>query len=182
MLVTLASSPAELLGPLWPHQWSEFIVGVVLMLIIWIVVAKKVVPAFEKMYAERSDQIAGGIERAEKAQAEAEASKQEYQQLLAEARQEAAKIREDAKNEGARIKSDMREQAEADAARIVAQAHAQVEAERSQVVHQLRNEVGGMALTLSGRIVGESLDNDDRARRTVDRFLSELESQGSVHS
>ncbi len=153
------------------------------MLIIWIVVAKKVVPpAFEKMYAERSDQIAGGIERAEKAQAEAEASKQEYQQLLAEARQEAAKIREDAKNEGARIKSDMREQAEADAARIVAQAHAQVEAERSQVVHQLRNEVGGMALTLSGRIVGESLDNDDRARRTVDRFLSELESQGSVHS
>ena len=43
-------------------------------------------------------------------------------------------------------------------------------------MNQLRNEIGGLATTLAGRIVGESLEDDERARRTVDRFLADLES------
>ena len=70
----------------------------------------------------------------------------------------------------------MREQAQAESARIKAQAQAQLEAERAQVLAQLRTEVGGLATTLAGRIVGESLEDDERARRTVDRFLADLES------
>lgn len=170
--------PMELdLGPLLPHHLSEIIAGIVLLLIIWAVVQTKVAPAFEKMYAERTAAIQGGMEKAERAQAEAEAALQEYRDQLAEARQEAARIREDAKNEGARIKSEMREQADAEAARIIANAKAQIEAERTQVTHQLRSEVGGLATTLAGRIVGESLDDDDRARRTIDRFIADLEAQ-----
>ena len=42
---------------------------------------------------------------------------------------------------------------------------------------QLRSEIGGLATTLAGRIVGESLEDDERARRTVDRFLADLEAQ-----
>lgn len=164
------------LGPLLPHHLSELVAGIVLMLIIAVVMYTKVGPAFEKMYAERTAAIQGGMEKAERAQAEAEAALQEYRAQLAEARQEAARIREDAKNEGARIKSEMREQADAEAERIVATAKAQIEAERSQVMTQMRNEVGGLATTLAGRIVGESLDEDDRARRTVDRFIADLES------
>ena len=41
---------------------------------------------------------------------------------------------------------------------------------------QLRSEIGGLATTLAGRIVGESLEDDERARRTVDRFIADLES------
>lgn len=165
------------LGPLLPHHWSEFIMGLVLMVLIYLVLRAKVVPAFEKMYAERAAAIQGGMEKAEKAQAEAEAALKEYQEQLAEARTEAARIREDAKNEGARIKSEMRDQADSEAARIVANAKSQIEAERVQVMTQMRNEIGGLATTLAGRIVGESLDDDDRSRRTVDRFLDDLESQ-----
>ena len=33
-----------------------------------------------------------------------------------------------------------------------------------------------MATTLAGRIVGESLEDDERRDRTVERFLSNLES------
>ena len=73
----------------------------------------------------------------------------------------------------------MREQAQAESARILAQAKAQMEAERTQVMTQMRGEVGGLATTLAGRIVGESLDEDERARRTVDRFLADLESEKS---
>lgn len=165
------------LGPLLPHHFSELIAGAILLLVIYLVIRAKVAPAFEKMYAERTEAIQGGMEKAEKAQAEAEAALKQYQEQLAEARQESARIREEAKNEGARIKAEMREQADAEAQRIIANAKTQIEAERAQAVAQLRSEVGGLATTLAGRIVGESLDDDERARRTVDRFIADLESQ-----
>ena len=44
---------------------------------------------------------------------------------------------------------------------------------------QLRSEIGGLATTLASRIVGESLEDDERARRTVDRFLADLEGQST---
>src|SRR5215218_5305609 len=83
--------------------------------------------------------------------------------------------REDAKTQGSQILAEMREQAQAESARIRAAAQTQLEAERTQVMTQLRSEIGGLATTLASRIVGESLDDDERARRTVDRFLAELE-------
>ena len=60
-------------------------------------------PRFEPTYAERTAAIQGGIEKAEKAQAEAEAALEQYNGQLAEARSEAAKIREDAKTQGTQI-------------------------------------------------------------------------------
>ncbi|NLT30593.1 MAG: F0F1 ATP synthase subunit B [Propionibacterium sp.] len=165
------------LGPLAPHHLSEVIVGIVLMLLIFIVMWKAVVPMFEKMYAERTAAITGGMEKAEAAQAEAQAALEEYTAQLADARAEAARIREDAKNQGAQILAEMREEAQAESQRIIAQAQAAMEAERAQVTSQLRSEVGGLATTLAGRIVGESLEDDERTRRTVDRFIADLESQ-----
>lgn len=170
--------PLELnLGPLLPEHPEELIIGIVLFGLIWFVVAKKVVPIFEKTYAERSAEIAGGIEKAEAAQKQAAEALAEYQAQLATARAEAGRIREEAKAQAAGIAAEIRDQAQADSARMVAAAKAQIESERSQVIHQLKAEVGGLATQLAGRIVGESLDDDERARRSVDRFIAELEAQ-----
>ncbi|RCK71039.1 MULTISPECIES: F0F1 ATP synthase subunit B [Desertihabitans] len=164
------------LGPLLPHYASEIVMGILLMIVIFVVMQRLVVPRFEQMYDERRAAIEGGMEKAEAAQREAEAALEQYRAQLADARSEAARIREDAKNQGAQILAEMREEAQAESERIRAQAHAAIEAERGQVVAQLRAEVGGLATTLAGRIVGESLDDDERARRTVERFIADLES------
>lgn len=163
-------------SPLALH-WAEFIAAIVFALLLTFVIAKFVVPRFEATFAERTQAISGGIERAERAQAEAQAALEEYNARLAEARQEAARIREDAKTQGAEILAEMREQAQTEAARIAAGAAAQREAERVQLMTQLRSEIGGLATSLASRIVGESLVDDERARRTVDRFLADLESE-----
>ena len=163
-------------NPLLPKP-IEMILSIVFVLLLTLVIWKMVVPRFEATYTERTEAIQGGIEKAEKAQEAAEAALQEYQAQLAEARTEAARIREDAKTQGAQILAEMREQAQAESARIRASAETQLEAERTQVMTRLRSEIGVLATTLASRIVGESLDDDARARRTVDRFLADLERQ-----
>ena len=164
-------------NPLIPNV-AEVIAAIVFALLLTFIIARWVVPRFEATYAERTAAIQGGLERAEKAQAAAEAALQQYNQQLAEARTEAAKIREEAKSEGTQILADLREQANAEVARIRTQGQAQLDAERASVMAQMRSEIGTLATTLAGRIVGESLEDDERAQRTVDRFLAELEGEG----
>jgi F-type H+-transporting ATPase subunit b len=163
------------LGPLLPDNPSEFIVGIVLFFIILGVVWKKVVPTFESLYAARADAIRGGIERAEHAQAEAKAALEQYRAQLNTAKDEASKIREDAKNAGAQIQAEMRTTATAESARIVSSGHAQVDAERAAARENLRRDVGGLATTLAEKIVGEALTDDAMAQRTIDRFIADLD-------
>lgn len=160
--------------PIIPHP-GEIIVGFICFGIIVWVFTKKVVPALEKVYAERVASIEGGMEEAEKAQKEAEAALAEYKAQLAEARTEANAIREEARADAAAVASEVREKAHAEATRIVESAQRQIEAERQQAVTSLRSEVGRLATDLAGRIVGESLEDSARQSRVVDRFLAELE-------
>lgn len=168
------------LGPLLPHHLSELVVGIILMLLILLVMWKFVVPAFEKMYEERSDMIEGGMRRAAAAEAQADAALAKYNDQLDSAREEAARIREDAKNSSAQLMAESREKALKESNRILEAGRAQLEAERTQLLLDLRSEVGGLATTLAGKIVGESLTDDARANRTVDAFLAELETAESV--
>ncbi len=173
MLTPLATE-----NPLLPAI-PEIIASIVFLLLLWFLIARFVVPQFEATYQARTEAIQGGIEKAERAQAEAQAALERYNSQLAEARSEAARIREDAKSQGSQILAELREQAQTEAARIRTQGEAQLEAERAQVVAQLRGEIGGLATTLASRIVGESLTDDERTRRTVDRFIADLEGQST---
>ena len=164
-------------NPLLPNV-AEIIAAIVFALLLTFIIARFVVPRFEATYAERTAAIQGGLEKAEQAQQAAEAALQQYNDQLAQARTEAARIREEAKSEGTQILADLREQANAEVARIRSQGQAQLEAERASVMAQMRGEIGTLATTLASRIVGESLEDDDRAQRTVDRFLAELEGEG----
>jgi F-type H+-transporting ATPase subunit b len=172
--ITLAAG--EELNPLIPHP-VEIVLSLVVFALLYFAVKKWVVPNFEKTFAERTEAIEGGLAAAETKQAEADAKLAQLNQQLSEARHEAARIREDAREQGAAIVAEMRQQAQAEAARIVEHAHTQIEAERQQAVTSLRTEVGSLATSLAGRIVGEALDDEARQSRVVERFLADLETQ-----
>lgn len=161
-------------SPVLPHT-SEVILGLVAFLLLLWVLKKYAVPRFEATYAERAAKIEGGIEKAEQAQAEAQNTLAQYKEQLAEARAEAARIRDDARAEGLQIIEELREQAQAESARIVAQGQHQLDAQRAQIVAELRAELGRTAVELASKVVGESLEDDVRRRGTVDRFLNELD-------
>jgi F-type H+-transporting ATPase subunit b len=130
---------------------------------------------FEKAFTARTEAIQGGIERAEKAQVEAQRALTKYNEQLSKAQSEAQTLREEARVQGAAIIEDLRAKAQEEAARITATAQASIEAERQQAVTSLRNEVGALAVELASKIVGESLDDQARQSRIVDRFLEDLE-------
>jgi len=164
------------LGPLSPNL-VELIIGTISFLVVFAVLWRVLLPRIQQTLTERTDQIEGGLQRAEEAQAEAKQTLEQYQAQLAEARHEASRLRQDAQEEGARILAELRERGEAERQRLVAAAHDQIEADRVQAIQALRTEMGALAVELASRVVGESLDADARQRRVVDRFLEELETE-----
>jgi F-type H+-transporting ATPase subunit b len=156
-----------------PMAAENFLMFVVILVLL----GRYGLPRINKALTDRQQAIRREFDEAAEAKAKAQAAEEEYRSQLVEARHEAARIREEAREEGAAITAELREQAQAEAERIVRHAHLQVEAERQQVVQQLRRQVGTMATTLAGRIVGESLEDDERRDRTVERFIATLESQ-----
>ncbi len=172
-IVRLAAEGEEH-NPLLP-VWIEVVLALVAFAIIFFIFAKFVVPNFEKTYAERTDAIEGGLREAEEKQAAADAKLRQLEEQLGQARHEAARIREEAREQGAAIVSEMREDAQVEARRIIEHGKAQIEAERQHAITSLRAEVGSLATGLAGRIVGESLDDEARQSRVIERFLADLE-------
>jgi F-type H+-transporting ATPase subunit b len=165
---------AESANPLIPPL-GEIVIGLIAFAIVLVVFFKFIAPRFEQVFRARREAIEGGIERAESMQAEAKAALEQYRAQLAEARTEAAQIRDQARAEGQQILEELRAQAQEESARIVARGEEQLAANRQSVVNELRGQIGALAVDLAGRVVGESLEDDARRRGTVDRFLDQLD-------
>jgi F-type H+-transporting ATPase subunit b len=163
-------------NPLIP-ELPELIIGAIAFLIVFAALYRVLLPRIQKTIEERTDKIEGGLQRAEDAQAEAARTLEQYRAQLADARQEASRIREDAREQGAQIIAEMREQAQAEARRVTETAQAQLAADRQQALAALRQEVGALSVDLASKIIGESLADEARQGRLVDRFLDELEAQ-----
>jgi F-type H+-transporting ATPase subunit b len=154
---------------------GTFLVDLIAFAIIVGLLAKYVIPPINRAMTERQEAIRKQFADLEEAEGDARKAEADYKEQLNNAKHEAARIREDAREQGAQIVQEAREKAQVEAERIIEHAHAQMEADRKAALASLRRDVGGLATTLAGQIVGESLDDDERSNRVVDRFLADLE-------
>ncbi len=172
---TLASTPGVPLASNFLVPNATFIAEVIAFaLIIWFL-AKVVIPPINKMMSDRQEAIRKQFADLEQAEDDARKAEADYKEQLNNAKHEAARIREEAREQGAQIVQDAREKAQTEADRLIEHAHAQIEADRKSAMASLRRDVGSLATTLAGRIVGETMDDDERQGRVVERFLTDLE-------
>ena len=153
----------------------EFIIALVAFFIVFGALGKFALPKVKQILEEREAAIAGGIRKAEEAQAESAALKAQLEAELDAARQQAAEIRTQAQADKAAIIEEARAQAVAAAKQVTDQATAAIAADRGKAMTELRTSVGAMAADLAGKIVGESLTDDARSQRVIDRFIDSLE-------
>ena len=173
MIKYLAAEGGTEHNPIIP-LWQELVLGSIAFAILCFVLMKFVFPVMEKTFAARVDAIEGGLKRAEVAQAEANELLEQYRAQLAEARTEAARIRDEARADAEGIRQDVLATAREESERIITAGRDQLASQRESIVRDLRAEIGTLAVDLAGRIVGESLADEARSRGTVDRFINEL--------
>lgn len=154
---------------------NELIWGTISFAVVFFFLYKYALPRANAALAERTTNIEGKLAQAETDRAEASALLAQYREQLAEARDEASRIRNDAQSERVSIIEEARREAAVAAERVTATERDKLVAERSQIVASLREEVGRLAVDLASKVVGESLADEARQRRTVERFLADVD-------
>jgi F-type H+-transporting ATPase subunit b len=151
--------------------FAELIAFFILLWVLW----KYVIPPVNRALEARQELIRKQLEEARAAKEQLEESERLYREELNRARAEAARMREEARSEGKRIKEELLAAAQEQAAAITAAHQRQLEIDRQRAMSELRAEIGRLSVDLAGRIVGESLEDEARRRRTVERFIDELD-------
>ncbi len=159
-------------SPILPEP-SEIIWGSLAFLVILGALTKFGLPAVRKGMDARTEKIRDSLEEAEKAKTDAEAIKADYQRQLADARSEAGRIVEEARQQADALKKNLAAQAGAEAEDARRRNAEQLEGERVRVLGELRGQVATLAVDAAERVVKASLDRDT-SRRLVEDYIDSV--------
>jgi F-type H+-transporting ATPase subunit b len=149
-------------------EWIVFI-----LVIVFLARNKTIgIPRIVAMLDKRQETIRKQFEDAEALKARLEAAEKEYAEALAETRRDASRLREQAQAERAEIVEEARSEARTQVEELLANAADRIATERQQTILALRNEIGELAMSLSERIVRDSLSRDARQRKLVADFIA----------
>jgi F-type H+-transporting ATPase subunit b len=152
---------------------SELILGAIAFAILFVFMAKWVLPRINQTLEARRDKIQGDLEKAEQTRQEAEKELNDYRQQLSGAREEANRVIEEARQTAESMRKDLTAKAQQEYEQIVARAQEEIRAERDRVFQELKGQVGELSLALVGRVIGDSMDQK-RQRKLVDQYIEEL--------
>jgi F-type H+-transporting ATPase subunit b len=153
---------------------ADYIAELVGFIIVIAVIWWKVVPPVRTAMRRTQDLIAKQVEDAKAATERLAEAERKYKDAIAEARTEAAKIRDGARADAQRIVAEMREQAEREVERIRQRGEDDLVTQRQQVIRELRTRIGELSVDLASELVAEHLSSQQNKSASVDRLLDEL--------
>lgn len=159
-------------SPILPAK-NEIIWGALSFALLLVALWKFGIPAATSMMDARTDRIRNDLEGADRARADAETVLADYQRQLADSRNEATRIIEEARQQADQVRRDLIARAETEAAELRQRNAEQIAGERDRVMDEVRAQVGVLAIELAERVVGASLDREANTR-LVEEYISSV--------
>jgi F-type H+-transporting ATPase subunit b len=154
-----------------------FVVELAAFIIVLGVLWRYVIPPVQQAMTARQETARKLVNDSQEAKQLLEKAQTAYKTAMADARHEAARLRAQAEQQRREIVEGASTQAEAAVAEIIARSQAQLVAEQRQAIRQLKAELGRLAVELAEKILGEALADNQRQKRLIDRFLSDIEEE-----
>jgi F-type H+-transporting ATPase subunit b len=159
-------------SPLKPEP-SELFWGSLAFVILLGVFWKFGYPAVTKSMKGREDRIRGDLEQAESAKTEADGVLAEYRAQLADARAEAGRIIDEARQSADGVRRDLIARAETDAGEIRARAQEDARVAGDRAMADLRGRVSDLSIELAEKIVERNLDRDTQLA-LIDNYIDSV--------
>ncbi len=162
-------------NPILPAT-NEIIWGGLSFLILLGMMWKFAFPAVKNGMEARTERIRSDLAAADQAKVDAQAVQTQYEAQLADAKTEAARIVDEARQSADQVRTDLIARAEAEAAELRERANGEIESMRVQAIADVQSEVSEIAIGAAERVVGGSLDRDAQSQ-LVEAYIQELTSK-----
>ena len=113
------------------------------------------------------------IREAEKAKADADAIKTEYEQNMKEAKEKANEILTTAQRTAALQSEEVLKEAASQAAALKSKAESDIAQEKRKAVNEIKDEIGGMAVEIAGKVIEREISEEDHTK-LIDEFIANV--------
>ncbi len=170
--LVVAAEDVQAKNPIVPET-KEIVWAAIAFVLVFALLAKFAWPAIKKGLQDREDKIRGDLEQAETVRTQAETELADYQRQLADARNEAGRIIEEARQSADQVRKDLIARAEADAAAIRAKASDDIRAASERAMADVQAKVSDLSIELAERIVQQNLDRDTQIQ-LIENYINEV--------
>jgi len=171
-LAVTAAEEVKAKNPILP-EGKEIFWGGLAFVIVFSLLAWKAWPAIKKALQDREDKIRGDLEHAESIRNQAETELADYQRQLADARNEAGRIIEEARQSAEQVRKDLIARAEVDAAEIRSKASDDIRAASERAMADIQGKVSDLSIELAERIVQQNLDRATQIQ-LIENYINEV--------
>lgn len=165
------AAPNPILPPV-----SELVYAVLAFAVLFALMYTKAFPAVKKAMDARTNRIRENLDEAERAKGEAQGILEEYQRQLAEARTDAGRIIEEARQTADQLRRDLLARAEADVAELRQRNTDELAAAQERAIADLRAQVATIALDVAEKVVERNLDRDTNIA-LIESYINQVGSQ-----
>ena len=160
----------EALGINLGYLVSQIVNFTLLAVLLYFVAYKPIL----RMLDERSARIKKGLDDAEQASRRAAEIEQEFEQRMSEARKEGQEIIAQATQMSEKARQEILETAREESRAQIEKAKEEIGRERELAMADLRQQVADLSLSISEKVIGETLD-EERQRKLIADFLEQTE-------
>lgn len=170
LLVLAAQKDPTDLNPVVPDEIGEIFWGALAFFALWILMRYWLLPPLMRIREQRRNKEIEDLQAAETARSAAEQVRRDYDATLAEARQRAAEVLEEARSAAEADRARAIAAAETEVATRRQEAMAELEAQRSAVISQMGSDVADLAVTAASKVVEAPVDPAAH-RATVESYV-----------
>lgn len=153
--------------------WTSFVYSIVAFLVLMLLLKKYAFGPLFGMMEKRQLLIHEQISTAEKNRIESERLVNEQKQAIQAARKDAYELIEQAKVTSTRQADDILAQAREEASRIKNEAIKDIENEKNKAIAALRSQVSAMSVMIASKIINKQVDEKSQ-QELIDQYLKEV--------
>jgi F-type H+-transporting ATPase subunit b len=175
MLLLAAEEGAKAPNPILPDL-NEIIWGFAAFVVLFILMAKFAFPAVQKTMQDRTNRIRKDLDDAERVKNEAQTILDQYTAQLQDAKGEANRIIEEARQTADQLRRDLMARAEAEVAELRQRSADDIQAAKDRTLADLRQQVAEIAIAAAERVVERNLDRETNSA-LVESFITQVGAQ-----
>jgi len=176
MLLNILAQAAEPLtkskNPIIPEP-NELVYSLIAFVVLVVLFKKFAFKPIQAGMEARTERIRADLDQAESAKTKAESVLAQYNTQLADAKAEASRIVDEARQQAEKVKADLITRANEEAAGIKAKAAADIELARTAALSSLQGSVAEIAIELASKVVEKNLDQETN-KRLIDSFIAQV--------
>lgn len=153
--------------------WSSFIIQILAFLLLYFLLSKFAFGPLFGIMEKRRQHVQEQLQTSERSRKEAEELLKQQKEALQQARKEAHEIIEQSRTTANRTAEDLLAQAKAEAARIKEEAVRDIENEKNKAVAALRSQVSAMSVLIASKIIEKQIDEKSQ-QELISHYLKEV--------